>query len=157
MSDPTTAERIQVQTALTALAMSVQHSTELHTVELEHVKAALSRIETGQNASLSRIETLERKTSEGIEHCSSHDPKIAHVRSDLNGVTARVEVLEEAMVVLPAPATADSTLVILLKNPATVYAFALLLVTVMGVVMASALSGRAAKDLVPYINSPAGP
>jgi len=157
MSDTTTAERIQVQTALTALAMSVQHSTELHTVELGHVKAALSRIETGQNDSLKRIETLERKTSEGIEHCASHDPKIAHVASDVKNVEKRVDVLEQSTVELKPSPPPDSAALVILKNPATVYAFALVIVTIMAIVMVSALSGRNANDLVPYVSSPAGP
>jgi hypothetical protein len=153
MSDPTTAERIQVQTALTSLAMQVQHATELHTVELGHVKAALLRIEAGQEVSQKRIETLERKTSEGVEHCASHDPKIAHVASDVQKLDQRVEVLEQSTVELKPTAAPESAAMTILKNPATVYAFALVIVTIMAIVMASALSGRDANGLVPGLNS----
>lgn len=152
MSD--TNERIQVQTDLKALGLIIEHSTALLTNEIGHVKASVSRIELGSMEALRRIETLEREHREGMAHCASHDPRIDHTDTKIEHVTKRVEALEEETAELRVPrGTNDSTLVTLLKNPATVYAFALVLVTIMAIVMASALTGRDANGLVPNLRN----
>jgi hypothetical protein len=115
---------------------------------LEAMQRTVEKIEADQQRIWEKLDEQSGKLTEV-------DITVRGMSTTLHDFIKRMDETAVLPAVLPAvqPAPAPSAVMAILQNPAAVYVFALVLVTGMAIVMASALTGRDADDLVPNLRT----